>query len=276
MGCHKLAHIEENEPVLRCVWNSAELQKQGVNWYDYGFRFYDPAIGRFPSLDPLADEFENLSPYNYASNNPVTCIDLWGLQGVPAKELQDKNGNPAGTTTAQSSTFLPSQEPKAIVPKQDQLTQAGPIARLELYLDSPAENTGQAMLKIGGNIAYDIINSPVSLVTGSSIGGQPLNSNEKMEAFIDVAPAIVTFGLSKTGSVIKTTGKGLDAYNDFVKKADDVTITESLPDGMSWHKRAGELFQTNKTNQKALETGNDALRGVGVLKAVDDEIEKQN
>jgi hypothetical protein len=48
MGCLKLAHIEENEPVLRCVWNLEKRQKQGVNWYDYGARFYDPALERSP------------------------------------------------------------------------------------------------------------------------------------------------------------------------------------------------------------------------------------
>jgi RHS repeat-associated protein len=52
----------------------------GGSWLDYGFRFYDPEIGRFPSLDPLADEFAWVSPYNYAENSPIANIDLWGLQ----------------------------------------------------------------------------------------------------------------------------------------------------------------------------------------------------
>jgi hypothetical protein len=51
-----------------------------LNWYHYGFRVYDPAIGRFPSLDPISDRFPHVSPYNYAENEPVGSIDLWGLQ----------------------------------------------------------------------------------------------------------------------------------------------------------------------------------------------------
>lgn len=49
---------------------------------------YDPVIGRFPSLDPIADNFYHLSPYNYASNDPITNIDLWGLQGVPFRFIE--------------------------------------------------------------------------------------------------------------------------------------------------------------------------------------------
>ena len=60
-------------------WNT----DNGLNWYDYGKRWYDPTLGRFPSVDPIIDEFPYLTPYNYASNSPVTNIDLWGLQGVP-------------------------------------------------------------------------------------------------------------------------------------------------------------------------------------------------
>jgi hypothetical protein len=41
---------------------------------------YDSAVGRFPSVDPLADQFAWVSPFNYAENDPVQYVDLWGLQ----------------------------------------------------------------------------------------------------------------------------------------------------------------------------------------------------
>lgn len=65
------------------LYNGKELQDNfGLDWYEYGFRMYDPQIGRFPSLDPKANEFAFVSPYNYAENEPVASIDLWGLQGI--------------------------------------------------------------------------------------------------------------------------------------------------------------------------------------------------
>jgi len=40
-------------------------------------------VGRFTGVDPISDQFAHLSTYNYASNDPILNIDLWGLQGVP-------------------------------------------------------------------------------------------------------------------------------------------------------------------------------------------------
>ncbi len=51
---------------------------------DYGFRIYNARLGRFLSVDPLTRNYPMLTPYQYASNSPVWCIDIDGLEGTPA------------------------------------------------------------------------------------------------------------------------------------------------------------------------------------------------
>ncbi len=48
------------------------------NCYDYGLRFYDPALARFRTQDPRSEKYFSLSPYNYVANNPVLFIDPRG------------------------------------------------------------------------------------------------------------------------------------------------------------------------------------------------------
>jgi RHS repeat-associated protein len=54
----------------------------GNTHYDYGFSIYNPEIGKFLSVDPLAPDFPELSTYQYASNSPIVNIDLDGLEAV--------------------------------------------------------------------------------------------------------------------------------------------------------------------------------------------------
>ena len=56
-----------------------ETPSNEYNVYDYGFRGYYATIGRFTSMDPLCEQTPWQSPYVYAGNNFVNCIDYMGL-----------------------------------------------------------------------------------------------------------------------------------------------------------------------------------------------------
>jgi len=50
------------------------------NEQDYGMRIYDPRLGRFLSVDPIANEYPWYTPYQFAGNNPINFLDVDGLE----------------------------------------------------------------------------------------------------------------------------------------------------------------------------------------------------
>jgi RHS repeat-associated protein len=63
----------------RYQFNGKELNSDlGLNLMDYGARWYDAAIGRWTSVDPLAGKYHSWSPFNYVMDNPIKFIDIKG------------------------------------------------------------------------------------------------------------------------------------------------------------------------------------------------------
>ncbi|WP_461639617.1 DUF6443 domain-containing protein [Labilibaculum euxinus] len=59
-------------------YNGKEYQEE-TGWLDYGARMYDASLGRFHTVDPLAEKYSFQSPFAYAANNPILYVDYKGL-----------------------------------------------------------------------------------------------------------------------------------------------------------------------------------------------------
>ena len=89
-----ITSISLETPSVCSVWdkgyrygfNGKEIDKGdegmggGGSTYDYGFRIYNPSLGKFLSVDPLTASYPWYTPYQFAGNMPIWAIDLDGLE----------------------------------------------------------------------------------------------------------------------------------------------------------------------------------------------------
>lgn len=71
------------EPILRNRYRfqgQEEQRELDLGWYAYKYRMHDPAIGRFSSVDPLAEDYMHNSTYAFSENRLINGVELEGLE----------------------------------------------------------------------------------------------------------------------------------------------------------------------------------------------------
>ena len=96
---------ERNGATLRAHFTGKEDQMRdfGVDYTDFGARFYSPRVRRWLTPDPLSKKYYGTSPYAYCNGDPINFVDPDGRDSVyviDSSVRPNDNGNKGETYTA--------------------------------------------------------------------------------------------------------------------------------------------------------------------------------
>jgi len=208
------------------LYNGKELQDDQLGsynlvLYDYGARFYDPQIGRFTIIDPLAEKYSLRTPYSYAADNPIRFIDWNGLGpedrvaiaqsflGTPY--LQEKIGNLRTENSPAAIQNMDCAENVCRVMAADGITTGVEWKDASVITQMLNEDSG-----------FELSSTPQrgDIFSWSEHSGIVENYNEKTQEVTVLHSTQYSYG--PEGKEVKVSGTKRETYRmDYFKKKDD-------------------------------------------------------
>jgi RHS repeat-associated protein len=267
-------------PANKYLYNGKERNEDfGLGLYDYGARWYDAALGRFVGVDPISAQFSHVSTFNYAENEPVGSIDLWGLQRLKVSSL---GGQFFYRTSAASGWIQKSATLGAAMKHPIAAAKVGAFKSGSTNISSVSSRISRHVALDGNNLStgigsernalrHTIWSATINKEFGASIAETLTNAHEGIgfaeSAFVDMdspfegdmslADDVVDFLNNKIGRSITSEGDDLSTL-EIAMDALDVFKDEGLYTA-SIDNDGNVTIQRSKITQKQYDTAMEIL-----------------
>ncbi|MGE0021883.1 MAG: DUF6443 domain-containing protein [Draconibacterium sp.] len=158
----EMSQLNNGTTINKYQYNGKEIQDDfGLYWYDYGARFYDPMVGRWHTIDPMAESYYSFSPFHFSGNNPMKFLDLNGMnydwvEKAGGGELvwDDKVTSANDKDLQKGDKYLGKNVLVATHNRDEDLNEPINSAKFELYLEGNKE--GPSATIMGNTVPADV------------------------------------------------------------------------------------------------------------------------